>query len=165
MVSQSTVNPGEQHGCGLPALPRPSRETHCCRAPVHGTGTQATHLGEPEKILHEQAGVGVINLHHGDLVFMGHQDVVILVEDGCQVEAPARERRQTSVSLPAASFVSQSLSPEVREDALPQVSAPLQQPVAEEAHSQCAGAGTQCCQQGESGRCHGWCPGQHKGGW
>ena len=54
-------------------------------------GAWATHLGEPEKILHKQARVGVVNLHQGDLVFMGHQDVVILVEDGCQVEAPAWE--------------------------------------------------------------------------
>lgn len=73
----------------------------CCLMPAWVTlpllalcptqGAWATYLGKPEKILHKQAGVGVINLHHRDLVFMGHQDVVILVEDGCQVEAPAWE--------------------------------------------------------------------------
>lgn len=60
---------------------------------------------------------------------MGHQDVVILVEDGCQVEAPAWERRQTSVSPPAASSISQSVS-FLRDVPVP---TSLQQPVAEEA--------------------------------
>lgn len=73
-------------------------------------GPWATHLGEPEKILHQQAGVGVINLHHRDLVFMGHQDIVVLVEDGCQVEAPAQKGRQIPVSPSAASFMSGRVS-------------------------------------------------------
>lgn len=98
-------------------------------------GPWATHLGEPEKILHEQAGVGVIDLHHGDLVFMGHQDVVVLVEDGCQVEAPAWKGRQTSVSAPAASFISQRVSlPRADKVRCPR-SQLLQQPVEQESNA------------------------------
>lgn len=84
----------------------------------------ATYLGEPEEILHEQARVGVINLHHRDLVLVGHQDVVILVEDGCQVEAPAWEGGQTSVPPPAASSIPQRV-PFLREEEMPCPKSPL----------------------------------------
>lgn len=83
-----------------------------------------TYLGEPEEILHEQARVRVINLHHGDLVFVGHQDVVILVEDGCQVKTPALEGRQTSAPPPAASSIPQRVS-FLREEEMPCPRSPL----------------------------------------
>lgn len=35
-----------------------------------GQSTQPHYLGEPKEVLHEQAGVGIINLHHRDLIFM-----------------------------------------------------------------------------------------------
>lgn len=119
-------------------------------------GPWATHLGEPEKILHEQAGVGVINLHHRDLVFMGHQDIVVLVEDGCQVEASAWEGRQTLVSPPAASFISQRVSLLRAEEIPCPRSQLLSNSLWQKRHmaSRVAGTGTQHYQEGKPVCCH-----------
>lgn len=66
---------------------------------------------------------------------MGYQDVVVLVEDGCQVEAPAWKGRQTSVSAPAASFTSQRVSlPRADEVRCPR-SQLLQQPMEQESNA------------------------------
>lgn len=125
---------------------------HTAAVPLRtAQGPWATHLGEPEKILHQQAGVGVINLHHRDLVFMGHQDVVILVEDGCQVEAPAEEGRQMPASPPAASFISGRVSlPGAEKMPCPRSQLLLNSP-GQKRHmaSTEAGTGTQHCQQDE----------------
>lgn len=52
------------------------------------------HLGKPEEVLHEGAGVRIFNLHNRNLVLGSHQNIVISVEYGCQIETSGKTNRK-----------------------------------------------------------------------
>lgn len=45
------------------------------------------HLGKPRKVVGDRGGAAV-DLHQRDLIFSGHQDVLLVVEHSGQVHAP-----------------------------------------------------------------------------
>ena len=45
------------------------------------------HLGKPKKVLGDGGGAA-LNLHQWDLIFSGHQDVLLVIEHSSQVHAP-----------------------------------------------------------------------------
>lgn len=56
----------------------------------------SVYLGEPQEVLHKGAGVGIFDLHDGNLVLRSHQHVVVSVEYGCQVETPGKDHREST---------------------------------------------------------------------
>lgn len=48
------------------------------------------HLGKPKEVVGDGGGAA-LDLHKWDLIFSCQQDVVLVVEDGCQVNAPNEE--------------------------------------------------------------------------
>lgn len=58
----------------------------------HGGSTaesRTRYLGEPQEVMHEAAAVRVVDFYNRNLVFSGHQQAVLMVENGRQVHAPA----------------------------------------------------------------------------
>lgn len=48
------------------------------------------HLGKPEEVVGDGGGAA-LDLHEWNLIFSCQQDVVLVVEHGCQVHAPNEE--------------------------------------------------------------------------
>lgn len=61
------------------------------RGDVTAADNETRYLGEPQKVLHEAAAIRVVYLYNGNLVLTGHQQDVLMVENGRQVHAPAHK--------------------------------------------------------------------------
>lgn len=49
--------------------------------------SSVVHLSKPQEVLGDGGGAA-LDLHQWDLIFCRHQDVVLVVENSCQVHAP-----------------------------------------------------------------------------
>lgn len=56
------------------------------------------YLGKPQEVLHERHREGILNLHYGYLILGRHQNVVVSVEYGGEIETSGR-RQNTFVTL------------------------------------------------------------------
>lgn len=57
------------------------------------------YLGKPEEVLHEGNREGILNLHDWNLILSCHQNVVVPVEYGGDIETSGRDKTLPSLKL------------------------------------------------------------------
>lgn len=73
----------------------------------HHAAPTRVYLSKPEEVLHEGNREGILNLHDWNLILGRHQNVVVSVEYGGEVETSGR-RQNTSVRKTAQQFLTQT---------------------------------------------------------